>query len=162
MDSISKILKSPFYFGEISEEETKIILMKEPPHSYLFRRKTDGTITLATLFDYLDRKELIDFEYFAGTCFCNNLPKSKVKPMRFQNFADAGRFCYGLTRGKEVRRKNPLPLVQTVKTIVATNFKNSIDELELPKNIKDDLKILKKEQELPCKNKPFRFIVFLL
>ena len=53
MDSISKVLKSPFYFGEISEEETKNILMKEPPNSYLLRRKTNKTITLAIIFDSL-------------------------------------------------------------------------------------------------------------
>ena len=60
MDSFSTILKSPYYFGEISEEEAKNILMKEPPHTYLFRRLRNGTITMVMIQEHLGEKELLE------------------------------------------------------------------------------------------------------
>ena len=60
MDSFSTILKSPYYFGEISEEEAKKILMKEPPHTYLFRRLRNGTITMIMIQEHLGKKEVLE------------------------------------------------------------------------------------------------------
>ena len=53
---------------------------------------------------------------------------------RFENF-----FAF-LEKCQPVKRKNPLPLEEIAKSIVAHKYKNSIDQLEVPKIIKKELK----------------------
>ena len=49
MVPVSTICQSPFYWGEISLEETISVLEKERKHSYLMRKLKNGSITLAVL-----------------------------------------------------------------------------------------------------------------
>ena len=50
MVSISEVFKSPFYWGEISMQETIDILNKAPKGSYLFRKIKNGSVTIACLY----------------------------------------------------------------------------------------------------------------
>ena len=52
MASLSEVLNSPYYWGDISLEETIATLEREPQKSYLFRKLKNGSITLASLYDY--------------------------------------------------------------------------------------------------------------
>ena len=59
MVSLENIFHSPYFFGEISLDDTKNILAKEPAKSYLFRKLNSGSFTLATLhFQYLYEVEI--------------------------------------------------------------------------------------------------------
>ena len=59
---MASILKSPYYFGEISIEETKNILLQEPHKSYLFRRLQNGKFTWAIVYDSIKGKRLFEME----------------------------------------------------------------------------------------------------
>ena len=51
MAGLSAVFNSPFYWGDISLEETINILEQERPKSYLFRKLKNGSVTLACLID---------------------------------------------------------------------------------------------------------------
>ena len=146
MDPFSPILKSSCYFGEISEEETKNILMEGPPHSYLYRRLKNGSFTIATIQEFLGEKELIETvvktSYYP---FYNpigkTLPKDQ-KEMIFQNHERFLNFRDFFEKRKPIQRKNPLPLEEMAKSYVAKTYKNFLDQLELPKIVKEEVKNL--------------------
>ena len=153
MDPFSSILKSSCYFGEISEEETRNILMKEPPHSYLYRRLKNGSFTIATIQEFLDGKELIEIviKTFYPT-ISKTLPKDQ-KEMIFQNHERFLNFRDFFEKLKPIKRKNPLPLEEMAKSYVAKTYKNFLEQLELPKIVKEEVKNLttfeKNENQLP-------------
>ena len=148
MDSFSSILKSPYYFGEISEEKAKNILMKEPPHTYLFRRLRNGTITIVMIQEHLGEKELS--EMVVKNSYGIKLSLPKEKQIIFQTFERFQNFLAFFEKCRPAIRKNPLPLEEIAKSFVANTYKNSIDQLEIPKTIKKELKSLTSfEKEQP-------------
>ena len=162
MDPFSPILKSSCYFGEISEEETKNILMRESPHSYLYRRLKNGSFTIATIQEFLGEKELIETVvktsyYPFYNAISKTLPKDQ-KEMIFQNHERFLNFRDFFEKLKPIKRKNPLPLEEMAKSYVAKTYKNFLDQLELPKIVKEEVKNLttfekesneKNENQLP-------------
>ena len=139
---MKSIFESLCYFGEISLEETKNILKKEPPKSFLFRRLKNGCITLATL---EQSGKLLDVE--VKNCNC----KGTVKPInKFKNLAQFIEYCnYIFARSKwktqnkfktPVTRKNILPLEEMAKCCIETHFHNSIKGLNLPNENTENLK----------------------
>ena len=147
MASLQTIFKSPYYFGEISSEETKKILQNNPPRSYLFRRLENGAITLATLCFSLHL-----FEIEVRNCNCKRSFKNIES---FRNLEAGIRYCNNVfclikldtefSQGGfnlfkfPVLRKNALPLEEMAKSCVRTHYVNSIDKLNLPNIIKNNL-----------------------
>ena len=143
MASLQSIFKSPYYFGEISLEDTKNILLQEPPLSYLFRRLKNGSITLATLRH--SSKHLFEIE--VRNCNCVGNFKSIQS---FESLEEFIKCCNSVLLffnwGKlfdnfmlPVTRKNPLPLEEIAKGQIITYFADSIDQLNLPRVIRENL-----------------------
>ena len=64
----------------------------------------------------------------------------KEKQIIFQSFERFENFFAFLEKRQPAIRKNPLPLEEIAKSFVAHKYKNSIDQLEVPKIIKKELK----------------------
>ena len=62
MAGLSAVFNSPFYWGDISLEETINILKQERPKSYLFRKLKNGSVTLACLTD--SKVHIYIFKFF--------------------------------------------------------------------------------------------------
>ena len=147
MASLQSIFKSPHYFGEISLEDTKNILQQEPPLSYLFRRLKNGTVTLATLFDFLSNDQLLEIEI--KDCDCDgafqNVQSSKNLERFIENcnfvfnpFKGTKKFNLPVTRNTPITH-NPQSLEDITKFFMANHFASSIDQLNIPKKIKENL-----------------------
>ena len=129
MASIEAICKSPYYFGDISLEETKKILLQEPPHSYLYRRLINGSITLATL--RFQSKSLFELE--VKNCNCDGTLINIQRFKSLDGFIQQCNFvCVGLDLGSPnifklpVKRKNVLSLQEKAKLSAVKYFPNSI------------------------------------
>ena len=138
MASLQTIFKSPYYFGEISLEETKSILLQEPPKSYLFRKLNNGTVTLATLRD----EQLLEVE--VKNCNCEG---TIISIERFKSLEEFLQYCNRINNfyisldpkiayEVPVARKNPFSLEEMTRFCVAERYKDSINELIIPKMIK--------------------------
>ena len=56
-------------------------------------------------------------------------------------------FGFGIEKFQPVVRKNPLSLKEIAKNFVSNSCETSIDDLELPKSLKKDLKDLKQHEK---------------
>ena len=148
MTSLQKIHTSPYYFGEIPLTEVKNILQNEPPKSYLFRRLENGVITLATTYDYFKTKKLLEMELKSCNCTQLSIPIQDLKSFRegCQNLDLMVNFGLGIEKFQPVVRKNPLSLKEIAKNFVSNSCETAIDDLELPKSLKKDLKDLKQHE----------------
>ena len=124
MVSMKSIFRSPFYFGKISLEDTKKILQKEPPKSFLFRRLKNGSITLATL---EPSGKLLDVE--VKNCDCKGTVKSINKFTNLTQFIEYCNYIFASSKWKTqnkfktpVTRKNTLPLEEMAKYCIETHF----------------------------------------
>ena len=81
MASLATIFNSPYYFGEISFEETKKILSNKPPYSYLFRKLKNGSITLAAILKILNKDHLVEVEIKNCSCEGTFLPIHQLEKM---------------------------------------------------------------------------------
>ena len=147
MASLQNIFDSPYYFGEISLEETKRILLKEPSQSYLFRRLKSGTVTMATLFDFFSNNQLLEIE--VKNCDCDgafqNIQSSKNLEKFIENcnfvlnpFKCTKKFNLPVTRNTPITH-NPQSLEDITNFFMANHFSSSIDQLNIPKKIKENL-----------------------
>ena len=148
MASIQTIVESPYYFGEISLDEVKNILFKEPPQSYLFRRLKNGNVTLATIVHHLKSNVKFVFELEIKNCNCEGalLPIQKFKSLddfiSFCNFVcpfESIESYNGVKFIKPISRKNALSLEEMAKFCIKRHYSNSIDQLNLPKILKENL-----------------------
>ena len=146
MACLQTIFNSEEFFGEISMETTKSILAKEPPKSYLFRQ-TNGTVTMATLFDFFRKDQLLEIE--VKNCDCdggfqkiqsNQNLQEFIDNCNFQlsPFKDVKRFSLPVERNSDIIH-NPLTLENITKCFVVDHFSSAIDQLNLPKKIKESL-----------------------
>ena len=141
MALIMEVFNSPYYFGEISLMEAKNILTKEPANSYLFRKLKDGSVTMATLIDnsrYL-------FELEIKNCSCD---KFLLPIQRFQCLKEFVEYCNSVVTkftivrfNLPVKRRTPFSLEDIANSLVITQFENSLDQLILPKNLKENFSI---------------------
>ena len=144
MACLQTIFNSEEFFGEISMETTKSILAKEPPKSYLFRQK-NGTVTMATLFDFFRKDQLLEIE--VKNCDCDGGFQKIQSNKNLQEFIDSCNFVLSPFKGIKrfsipVKRntkivQNPLSLEDITKCFVLNHFSHSIDQLNLPKKIKE-------------------------
>ena len=145
MASLATIFNSPYYFGEISFEETKKILSNKPPNSYLFRKLKNGSITLAILKLYGDQWCVIDVEIKNCNCEGILLPIQQFKSLEDCiencNFVFGGHISGYLNFKTPVFRKDPFSLEEMSKSCILANIRGSIDNLNLPTIIKQDLKV---------------------
>ena len=104
MVRISEVFKSPFYWGEISMQETIDILNKAPKGSYLFRKIKNGSVTIACLYT---PKILRDIEI--RDCECNVSLYSLKKFVSLEHYVQHINSClyfssflfnYPIKRGK--------------------------------------------------------------
>ena len=160
MASLQTIFNSSYYFGEISMETTKRILSEEQPKSYLFRKK-NGTVTLATLFDFFRNDQLLEIEI--KNCDCDGGFEKIQSNKNLQEFIDSCNFVLSPFKGIKrfsipVKRnnkiiQNPLSLEDITKCFVVNHFSHSIDQLNLPKKIKETLNGHDKHFELAIDEK---------
>ena len=149
MASLATIFNSPYYFGEISFEETKKILSNKPPNSYLFRKLKNGSITISTLMKLIgDYWHLWDVEI--KNCNCEGL---FLPLQRFKSLEDFIEYCDFVCRPlggislvdsffkTPIFRKNPFSLEEMAKSFILVSYKNSMDNLIIPKIVKQDLRI---------------------
>ena len=143
MVPLSRIYNCPFYWGEITLDETINILSQEPPHSYLLRKRNKGSIALALMYV---GENLLEIEVSDCSCNGDTLPFGK-----FNTLEDFIENCKkGFKRKPEkflrpVMRKNTLSLKDIAKSCVRIHT-NSYDQLEIPQRLKDDLNQEKLEQ----------------
>ena len=140
MASLLSVFDSPYYFGEISLEETVAILGKQSNNSYLFRKLENGSITIATL---IDRSNIL-YELEIRNCNC----KKNLKPIqKFETLSKFVKYCNSINENcgilfkNPVIRKNVFSLEEMAKSNITTYFGNSIDELNLPKILKENLAV---------------------
>ena len=150
MIPLSTIYNCPFYWGEITLDETINILSQEPSHSYLLRKRNNGIITLALMFV---EENLLEIE--VSDCSCNgddtSLPFGKFDTL--EDFIENCRKGFKRKNGlpttekflQPVMRKNTLSLKDIAKSCVRIHT-NSYDQLEIPQRLKDDLNQEKLEQ----------------
>ena len=113
-------------------------------YSYLFRKCSNGSVTLATLFWFPEDIGHQLFEVEIKNCDCEGtlLPIKK-----FNNLEEFIEYCNFVCSPKNIMfrlpilRKNPFPLEEMAKSCLLTNFGDSIDKLLLPKRIREDFQL---------------------
>ena len=144
MIRLEAITSSPFYWGEMSLDETMNVLEQEPSHSYLIRKWKNGSITIASLHAGLENyKRLIEIKV-SDWSRCADCPK--ITKEKLEDFVQT----YNATEVapneqvmflKPVRRKNTLSLEEMTKILVKNRTVGSFDELKLPQLIKSELEL---------------------
>lgn len=138
MAGLSAVFNSPFYWGDISLEETINILEQERPKSYLFRKLKNGSVTLACLID----SKVVLREIEVKDCKCTDgfQPIQKFKTLA--EFVGHCNISFGSSLGKlflhPVKRKNVFSLKELSKSFIS-NYVDKFDELMVPETLKKEL-----------------------
>ena len=145
MASLATIFNSPYYFGEISFDETKKVLSNKPPHSYLFRKLKNGSITLAAIHKIFRIDLLVEIEIKNCNCEGTFLPIQQFKSLEdfieYCNFVFMSLWTQISYFKTPIFRKNPFSLEEISKSCTLVNYRNSLDSLIIPKVIKQNLKL---------------------